>query len=74
MSVLLCGNLIRLCVVPFETCLILSTTCTQINQEHYMKGKLIKKFGLGPDYANKHTAWQILQVWDAGKKICSKTV
>jgi hypothetical protein len=52
----------------------------QINKEHYMKGKLIKKFGLDSDYVSSHTEWQIMQglgydrLWDAGKKIWMRVV
>jgi hypothetical protein len=53
---------------------------TRQNKEHFMKGKLTKKFSLDPDYVATNTEWQIMQdlgydrLWDAGKKIWSKTV
>lgn len=53
---------------------------TRQNKEHFMKGKLTKKFGLDPDYVAANTEWQIMQdlgydrLWDAGKKIWSRTV
>lgn len=53
---------------------------TRQNKEHYMKGKLAKKFGLDPAWCANHTEWHIMQemgydrLWDAGKKIWSITV
>jgi hypothetical protein len=50
------------------------------NKENFMKGKLAKKFGLDIKYVEANTEWQIMQdlgydrLWDAGKKIWSKTV
>lgn len=53
---------------------------TRENKEHFMKGKLSKRFGLDPKWCANHTEWQIMQqmgydrLWDAGKKIWSRSV
>lgn len=50
------------------------------DKQHFMKGKLAKKFGLDSKYVATNTEWKIMQdlgydrLWDAGKKIWSKMV
>lgn len=50
------------------------------DKQHFRKQKLATRFNLSQTYVDEHTEWQIMQdlgydrLWDAGKKIWSRTV